>query len=237
MLDFTNFGLRRSGVMPTRNSKEIAASFCGVGCETLDRDYFDPKPVFPQLPELGIKWARLQTGWIKCEQSPGVYDFGWLDWQVDTLLASGIQPWFNLSYGNPLYTPEAGPTAEHAVGQVPLNTPEALTAWLNYVQALVKHFKTRVHVYEIWNEPDHPKFWANLPIAGEQYARLFDPTQKAIRAVFPEARIAAFALTSAFLEPDGHRFTREFFESIPDPGSVDIITFHSYRYPPDHNYA
>jgi hypothetical protein len=237
MLDFTNFGLRQTGVMPSRNSKEIAASFCGVGCECLDRDYFDPKPVFPQLGEIGIKWVRLQTGWIKCEKSPGVYDFGWLDWQVDTLLAAGIQPWFNLCYGNPLYTPGAGPTAEKAVGQVPLNTPEALTAWLNFTKALAKHFKGRVQVYEIWNEPNHPLFWVNLPITGKNYARLFDPTQQAIRDVLPEARIVALAATSGIFSVAGMNYVKEFFSSLQDPMAVDIVTFHSYRYPPDNRYA
>ncbi len=237
MEHFTSFDLRQTGTMPVRNSSEIKASYCGVGCETLDRDYFDPVPVFPQLPELGVKWARLQTGWIKCEREPGKYDFSWLDWQVDTLLKSGIQPWLSLSYGNPLYTPEAGPSAEQAVGQVPLNTPEAETAWLNYVKALTAHFRDRVQVYEVWNEPNHPKFWVNLPIGGDQYARLFESTQAAIREVFPEARIAALAMTGAFLSPAGHKFTREFFENITDPDSVDIVTFHSYRYPPDRDYA
>lgn len=236
MLDFTAFGLHRKDKMLVRNSKDIGASYCGVGCETLDRDYFDPVPVFPQLPELGIKWARLQTGWIKCEREPGKYDFAWLDWQVDTLLQSGIQPWMCLSYGNPLYTPDAGPTAEQAVGQVPLNSPEAKAAWLNYVKALVRHFRERVQVYEIWNEPNHPKFWANLPIDGEQYARLFEPTQAVIRQVYPPARIAALAMTGSFLSPGGHEFARQFFDNIADPDTVDIVTFHSYRYPPDRNY-
>ena len=61
------FGLQPAGMIRPRHSRTIGSSRCGVGCETLDRDLFDYRPVFPQIGELGVKWARLQTGWAKCE--------------------------------------------------------------------------------------------------------------------------------------------------------------------------
>ncbi len=237
MHHFPSFELELEGTMSTLSSHQIRASRCGVGCETLDRDYFDPIAVFPKVAELGVKWARLQTGWIKCEKQPGQYDFAWLDWQVDTLLKLGIQPWFNLGYGNPLYTPEAGPGAEEAVGKAPLNSFKAMAGWLRFVEALVTHFRQRIHVYEVWNEPDHPKFWCDRERSGDQYARLYDPTQTAIRRANPDARVAALAMTGNALTSNGHRYIRDFFEHLADPAMVDIVTFHPYRSPPDRQYA
>jgi hypothetical protein len=55
----------------------------GIGFETLDRKFFDPKPTYEPLEKLGIKWARVQTGWSRCETTKGKYDFAWLDEIVD----------------------------------------------------------------------------------------------------------------------------------------------------------
>jgi len=117
-----------------RTAKEIAASPLSVGFETLDREMFDPERTYPYLAPLGVKWARCQTGWARTEKEKGRYDFTWLDRVVDSLLASGIQPWFNLGYGNKLYTP--GAPHPSAVGWVPLNSEEARQAWVRYVEAI-----------------------------------------------------------------------------------------------------
>jgi hypothetical protein len=230
------FGLRRVGVLKSRHSLSIDSSRCGVGCETLDRDLFDPGPVFPQMGELGVKWARLQTGWAKCERTKGEYNFTWLDEQVDSLISHGVQPWFCVSYGNPVYTTAAAEGYQAAVGQVPLGDVETEQAWVNYVEALVTHFKGRVTYYEIWNEPDIAAFWRNLPSTGATYARLFDLTAPSIKEVYPEAKIVAIGMTGRALTPTGLAWVREFFQSTKDPGIIDVLTFHSYGYPPDRDY-
>lgn len=230
------FGLQPAGLIRPRHSRSIADSRCGVGCETLDRDLFDYRPVFPQMGELGVKWARLQTGWAKCERQKGVYDFAWLDDQVNCLLTHGIKPWFCVSYGNPLYAPEAAEGYQTVTGYVPVGDPEAERAWVHYVKALVSHFKDRVTHYEIWNEPENSRFWANLPRTGADYARLFDLTVPAVKEVFPEARIIAVGATHRALLPEGRAWLRDFLQNVEDPGVIDILTFHSYRYPPERDY-
>lgn len=126
------------GEVRPRPSAQIAASPLGVGFETLDRKMFEPEPVYPFLAELGAKWARVQTGWCRCEPARGKYDFAWLDAIVDRLLAIGIQPWFNLGYGNQLYTPEA--TSVSAPCSTPTRTgpsdrwifrPLTISRWTN----------------------------------------------------------------------------------------------------------
>ena len=107
-------------------SKAIQASPLGIGFETLDRRQFDPTRTYAHLGKLGVKWARAQTGWCRCETEKGKYDFRWLDEIADGLLAQGVEPWFSLSYGNRLYTPEASDVS--AVGFCPMFTPEARRA-------------------------------------------------------------------------------------------------------------
>lgn len=214
---YDNF--ERVASLPLKTSREISASPVGIGMETLDRDTFNPEHVYDLLEKTGVKWARVQTGWLKCEKEEGVYNFKWLDSITDNLLKRGIQPWFSVSFGNPLYTPN--PQLQEfirenpgkqipghlrgCVGEVPLYHGERATeAFLAFAQEIARHFGSRVHHYEIWNEPSGiSNFWRfhGLPPYPEvssdermkrcaaDYVELVRRTGNAIRAVLPDAKI------------------------------------------------
>ena len=95
--------LKRVGTIEPRCSANIKGSRLGIGMEKLDRDAFDPEKVYDKVAALGVKWVRIQSGWQKTERKEGVYDFAWLDSQVDNLLARGLEPWLCLCYGNEVY--------------------------------------------------------------------------------------------------------------------------------------
>ncbi len=214
------------GKVQPRPSKSIAASPLGVGFETLDRKMFEPEPTYPFLAQLGAKWARVQTGWCRCEAAKGTYDFAWLDAIVDRLLAIGIQPWFNLGYGNRLYTPEA--TNQFAVGWVPLWDKEARQAWLRFVAALADHFRDRVKHWEIWNEPNHRNFWKPHDADPGEYVKFVRMTAPLIRRAVPGAMIVGPAVWSP-----------SYFEACFDLGLgelVDKVSYHWYRATPEDRY-
>jgi hypothetical protein len=71
--------LKQIGWLAVRHAKEIESSPWSVGCETLDRDQARFSVYKDCVGELGVKHARLQSGWAKCEKQKGVYDFAWLD--------------------------------------------------------------------------------------------------------------------------------------------------------------
>jgi len=72
-------------------------------CETLDRDYAKFSVYKDYVGELGVKHARIQSGWAKCEKQKGVYEFDWLDECVYGLNQQTVKPWMCLCYGNPIY--------------------------------------------------------------------------------------------------------------------------------------
>ena len=53
------------------------------------------------------------------------------------------------------------------MGVPPIFTEEEKAAWSSYVNATVKHFKGRIHYYEVWNEPDGQWCWKHGPNALE----------------------------------------------------------------------
>ncbi len=190
----------RLGKVAPRASKLIPASPLSIGFETLDRKMFEPERTYAHLAQLGVKWARVQTGWGRCETEKGRYDFAWLDSVVDRLLEIGIQPLFNLGYGNRLYTPEAKGVS--AVGWVPLWSEEAQTGWSRFVQALAKHFSQRVRHWEIWNEPNITTFWRPQKPNARDYVELVKRTAPLIRREVPTAVLIGGALAGSISNGD-----------------------------------
>ena len=198
-----------------------------VGFETLDREHFDPERTYDHLAKLGVKWARCQTGWRRCEVRLGEYDFSWLDDVVDRLLEIGIQPWFNLGYGNRLYTPEADETA---VGWAPVFDSTAHEAWLRFTGALADHFKARVCHWEIWNEPNHSGFWKPGEADAPAYVRMVATTVPVIRKSIPNAVIIGGAFAG---------MPKDYLQQCLDAGladHIDVLSYHPYRAIPERNY-
>lgn len=216
------------GKLAPRPSKAIAASPLSVGFETLDRKMFDPERTYKWIGQLGVKWARCQTGWARTEEAEGVFNFAWLDGVVDSLRNVGVQPWFNLGYGNRLYTPKA-PDAS-AVGWAPLNSDAAKAAWVRYTGKIAEHFRDRVKHWEIWNESNIRNFWKPSQPKPELYVELVKLTVPEIRKRIPDAVIIGGAFAGMPLK---------FFEQCMELGLgeyVDKISYHPYRPSPEAKY-
>jgi hypothetical protein len=178
----------RIGQITPRPSLQATSPRLGIGFEKLDRAVFDPEKAYDKIAPIGVKHVRIVSGWQRTEKQKGVYDFAWLDSIVNNLLQRGMSPWICLLYGNELYTPDAAKVFG-AVGVPPLNSPEAKQAWLNYIRAIATHFKGRVSLYEIWNEPDGLHCWKH-GVNPLEYADFAIATSKTLRAADPSATIA-----------------------------------------------
>jgi len=179
--------LKQVGTVPVIPATEIEDSFFGIGFEKLDRNVFDPEKAYDKLAQIGVKPVRLQSGWARTEKQKGVYDFAWLDSIVDNLIVRGMKPWICLCYGNALYTP-AAEKVYGAVGCPPIAAQEERAAWARYVSTLVAHFKGRVSMYEVWNEPDGDWCWKH-GANGREYGEFVLATAAAIRSGDPAAKV------------------------------------------------
>ncbi len=223
------YSFEKIGKVAPRKSKDIRASAIGIGFETLDRKMFDPERVYPWLADSGVKWARVQTGWARCEKIKGEYDFSWLDDIVDNLLEIGIQPWFNVGFGNRLYSADA--PHESAVGFVPLYYgDEAIKAWTKFISAIAGHFSDRVKHWEIWNEPNVNSFWAPQKPNPKDYVELVKISALEIRRKVKNSMIIGGVMAC---------FNPVYFEGLMEAGLtdlIDIFTYHPYRSVPEHGY-
>lgn len=199
------------------------SDYFSLGMEKLDRNAFNPDKAYDKVGKLGVKRVRLQSGWAKTEKQKGVYDFSWLDEQVNQLLVRGIEPWLCLCYGNPLYDDDAK-KSYGAVGCPPIYTKEAYDAWLTYCRVLAKRYDGKINYYEIWNEPDNKQCWKR-GVNGKEYADFAIQTAKALKSIQRTAKI----ITGSISCYDWLFFLRDAFEAgLAEV--TDAISYHFYTY-------
>ena len=204
-----------------------------VDCGTLDRDYADYHKYTEYLEPLGIRYIRLQAGWAKTEKVKGVYDFAWLDSIIDDAVSRGLEPWLELSYGNPIYP---------GGGTIFLNggwptSKEAIEAWKRWARATAERYKGKVHQWEIWNEPDGP-----IRKKGADPRGIVDLTiesARIIKSVDPDAKIAAFGLAGPRRAETCEAIISDLAKKLKANNEeylIDWITYHGYHYIPEHSY-
>ena len=215
-------GLTHLGKIQPRHAREIESSNWSVGAETMDRDFTIYNNWKDYLGPLGVKKARIQSGWAKTEKARGKYDWAWLDEIILDMVDQGVEPWVCLSYGNPVY-PEGGGTG--LGGGIP-TSPEALAGWDRFVAAMVDRYKDQVDEWEIWNEPGLRR---NNAVA--TYANLLIRTAEVIRKHQPNARIIAFAM--AGIKLDWVDSVLAYVKEKDKLHLIDTLSYHPYSYNPD----
>ncbi|QIP12694.1 hypothetical protein G8759_08680 [Spirosoma aureum] len=213
------------GKIAPKQSRDIRSSNWSVGAEYMDRDWTTYANWKEYLGKLGVKKARIQSGWAKCEKVKGQYDFAWLDEIIVDMKKQGVTPWVNLSYGNPVYSGGGGTTLNAALPY----SGEALEGWKKYVSAIVARYGEKVTEWEIWNEP-------NYKVSIPDYVNFFITSAETIKSVQPDARIIAFALGSGV----DYKFADSALKLIQEKGKlglIDEITHHRHIPNPDNRSA
>jgi hypothetical protein len=136
------------------------------------------------LSAAGIGVVREEFGWSGIETTRGQYAVtSQTERFVDGLKERGIRLNLLLSYGNPIY-------------DNPLD-PEAYARWTGW---MARHFRGRVHDFEVWNEPANFMFqkqyggerFGNAPWIGK-FVELSLKAGRAIREAQPEATVVLCA--------------------------------------------
>ena len=218
-------GFKYLGKISRRHARDIKSSNWAVGAETMGREYTIYANWKKYLGPLGVKRARIQSGWARTEQEKGKYDWAWLDEIIPDMIDQGVQPWVCLCYGNPIY-PGGGGTG--LGGGLP-STPEAKMAWEAFVDAFVERYGDQIVEWEVWNEPRG----GVKGVPG--YADLVVRTADVIRKRRPKAHIMVAAGGSFDV-----RFVDKLLGIIKEQGKlhlVDEVAYHPYSYNPDSIYG
>jgi hypothetical protein len=209
------------GKIKPKSSSEISGSYWGVQAGSL------ADSIMEKAAELGVKWTRLHARWEEIEKEKGQFDWQETDEAFEAVLKYGITPFVTLGQGHAMYSGTGSyddPNLAAIYGDSPappVGSEAEMQAWLNFVGQTIERYKDRITYWEIWNEPNHRKYWG-APPNGEDYGRLVKATTEKIRSIQPDAKIVAGStagIDANFVDA---------FLSQTDPQEIDIISFHNY---------
>jgi hypothetical protein len=195
--------------------------------------------------DAGIKYVRIgqyedtsdQVGWDWVEQKKGQFRLGSkIDDYVNSLVENGTTIEFQVLYGNPIYTSQAGILPSTTVPTIssirngdrglysifwPPTKPEQVAAFLRYTKFLVNHFRGRVRYYSLWNEEDI-NYWNPYPNP-QDYGHLLAAFIKTVHDTDPDAKIVSGGLAER--SPD---FARKVLDACECAGDLDVFAYHIY---------
>ena len=166
--------------------------------------------------DAGFGWWRLSdyyniVGWHKAE--PENDKFVYYDEGLEIIQSTGVKVLATLGgYGTPKWVKTFDPKDPDAIV---LETGEAFNIedWKDYVAAMVRHYKDRIKVWEIWNEPGMPD--------PAHYFRLVKEASTIIKEEDPQATvIGGYTMTAS-----------KKAETLMSLGILDVLdgwTFHGY---------
>lgn len=166
------------------------------------------------VADAGFKWARTDMTWSRIEEKKGEYNFvnsGYDElnkWMVD----EGIQPYYMLGYGNPLYEENQ------------ITTEKSRKAFINFVDSVTKRYKNQGNVWEIWNEANI-RFWKTHP-SYKDYSHLVNEVAPIIKKNDPSGKVVAPAVSG--LNDGSFKWLEQLFKQ-GILKNIDAISVHPYR--------
>ncbi len=190
--------------------------------ETADRD-------LQLIQQAGFGWVKQTFAWREIEGAgKGVYDWGRTDRIVNQAEQYGLRI---------LARVDSQP--QWAGGGFPTNgPPDKMQDFVDFLRALATRYKGRIHAYQIWNEPNLSREWANRPPNPAAYTNMLKKAFNAIKSVDPNALVITAGLApttrwDSVAMPDTE-FVRGMYNAGVQ-GYFDALGVHAagYKAPPE----
>ena len=184
--------------------------------ELVGRSAAEMEAEFADYVSLGVTMIRTDFWWdlVKPTQSGG-YDWSRIDAVVDAAAAHGIEIIAELN-GKPRWiNPQM---ADHA----------SVEAYGAFAAAAVAHFKGRISMWEIFNEPN------SNDISASAYAAMLRVSYDAIKAADPDAFVISGGLAAVPHTVPGHYGAVDYLKAVyanGGGGHFDAVGFHPYTFP------
>lgn len=158
--------------------------------------------------------------------NPASYNFGESDRAFRAILDGGFEPYLRIGDSWNIGS---------AYGTIRRRAPVNRANWIRAAVYVVRHYRKmageKLRYVEIWNEPNHPRFWDS---SMEEFARLFADTVTAIKAAFPDLKVGGPGFAhSALVVPGGKRAVTAFLEGIAGRCKPDFFSWHVYTNRPE----
>ncbi len=170
-----------AGVQP-RQVSAAARPALGANLDLTALNAADRTVALSRLADASVSSIRMQLDWNRVEPKPGKFSWAAFDTAVNAARAKGMDVVLVL-----------GPCAEWAVNpawqvapdQRRNSVPKSPDLWIRYVKAAVTHFRDRVHVWQIREQPNARSFRG----ARSEYLSLLNSAHRQIHSLDPGARV------------------------------------------------
>ena len=201
----------------------IFTSFAGIAsgekafligvCTHFGQNKGDVQANLQLIRHTGANSIRDEVFWQGVEHQRGQYAIPKnSEYYVTTSVAMGLRPLLCLDYGNSLYDHGDKPTSD-----------EAIEGYARYAEFVVRHFKGRVSIYEIWNEWDGG-VGKTTPGSPQAYVKLLKVVYPRLKKIDPDLVVVAGGVSGGAVRS---RFLREMLE-LGALSSADGLSFHQY---------
>ena len=221
--------MKTIGYVRKKASDEIGSSPWGVQytASILGADDNYPEDRLCDLTRAcGIKWARFSRRWPQVEVQKGRFDWSIHDRTVEGLTSHGV----NLFLGTGCVSHRAYMDFPEGYYYPPTPSPAALEGFCRYTSNMVERYGDRVRHYEVWNEPNHERYWRPAP-EPEAYALLVRRASQAMRAVKSDIKVLGGVL--AGVGPTQTQYAHDFLSQPGTAEAMDILTYHPYNPAPE----
>ena len=167
------------------------------------------------------RWLRVHVDWHAVEKVKGEYDWGYVDHWIDGARARGMRvlglitntPDWAKAPGTALYAPPTDP-ADYAA----------------FAAAVAKRYRDRVTDWELWNEPNLPRFLGFAESRAAVYVGLLKAAYPAIKAVQPNSTVISAGLSPAVGVDGPANFLNDMYVNGAK-GYFDAVAMHPYVFP------
>ena len=166
----------------------------------------------------GVTAVRIDISWYVVEYDQGAPDWSLIDPLVDKIVDRDMTV-LGMLYDTPAWL--SGTTDPHA-------PPADPQLFAQFAAATAEHYLGRINTWEIWNEPNIPRFWASPSPAA--YAELLKAVYPAIKAVDPSATVITGGLSPDSSGIDPLSFVTAMYAAGAG-GYFDAISMHPYSFP------
>jgi hypothetical protein len=183
------------------------------------------------IEDAGIQAVRMDFNWDMLNPTPDDWRFEDYDRVVDIVRSHGIEFLGIIDYVS-WWASSAQDSNDYRVRlySEPLNDYD----FANYTYHVVDHFKDRVHVWQLWNEPNTEGFWKPKPNPA-RYVSLLQEAYLAAKYADPEAIVMFAGLSSNGIEGnDNSGLVSNFLADAYAAGArgyFDVMAIHPYMLP------
>ncbi|HIQ04604.1 MAG TPA: hypothetical protein EYH31_02800 [Anaerolineae bacterium] len=221
---------KRAASAPARST--AAAGFFGYGVQAHMIDNDQAPRAMDVTKAMGFDWMKQQVEWKRHEPSKGNYQWGPLDFIINTADAKGVSILFSIVKSPRWARPG---NTDFSVEGPPANPQD----FADFLGAMAGRYCGRsLKAIEVWNEQNLHYEWGNEPIDPARYVQLLKAAYNAIKGKCPGIIVVSGALTPTGAPPPLAMDDMQYLEGMYQNGLKqfsDAIGAHpsGYNVPPD----